>query len=330
MVSFRLAAARQAGRFGAIDALRGLAIVAMVIYHLSWDFSAYGIVAIDVVNDPWWKAFAHLIAGTFLGLVGFNLVLAQKNGFRRAPYLRRLAILAGAAALVSLGTYLFSPDQFVYFGVLHEILVASVLALPFIRAPIWLTAIASVICLVLPELLTGPFFDAPWLVWLGLAANPIPSVDYVPVFPWFGIVLAGVACGRLFLAYGSEERLTGWSPTSLAGQTLALMGRWSLALYLIHQPIMVGIIYLWTAFIGVSDSALNDRFVNQCSVNCRSTGSGTREACASACTCMASESAKAGITVHVMSGRLTPEEETIWSGIMDRCPVPETMPPPAQ
>ena len=63
MVSFRLAAARRAGRFGAIDALRGLAIVAMVIYHLSWDFSAYGIVAIDVVNDPWWKAFAHLIAG---------------------------------------------------------------------------------------------------------------------------------------------------------------------------------------------------------------------------------------------------------------------------
>src|SRR5262249_42907415 len=156
--------------------------------------------------------FARLIAGTFLLLVGFNLVLANQDGFRPRPYLRRLAILVAAAIAVSIGTYFFAPDEFVYFGILHEIALASVLALPFLWAPFWLPAIAALLVLIAPDLITGTFFDWPPLLWLGLATNPLPSVDYVPVFPWFGVVLAGVVGGKLFLASSAPDWLAGWQP----------------------------------------------------------------------------------------------------------------------
>ena len=134
------AAAASRPRLAVIDLIRGVAVVAMIVYHLSWDLLDYGLIDVDVVNDPLLaESSPMLIAGTFLALVGFNLVLAKRNGIRPAAYFRRLAIIAGAAALVSLGTYWFMPDAFVFFGVLHMIAAASVLALPFLRAPVWAT-----------------------------------------------------------------------------------------------------------------------------------------------------------------------------------------------
>src|SRR5262245_59589025 len=125
-------------RFAIIDLIRGIAVVAMIVYHFSWDLLDSKLITADVVDDTGWRAFAHIIAGTFLALVGFNLAIAHRSGIRRGPYFRRLAILAAAAAAVSLGTYWFMPDAFVFFGILHMITVASVLALPFVRAPAWL------------------------------------------------------------------------------------------------------------------------------------------------------------------------------------------------
>ena len=158
-------------RLAVIDLIRGIAVIAMVVYHFSWDLLDYSLIDVDVVNDPLWRAFAHVIAGTFLALVGFNLVLANRNGIRAVPYLRRLGIIAGAAALVSLGTYWFMPGAFVFFGILHMIAAASVLALPFLRAPVWVTlAVAAIACLAAPSLLTSEFFDAAPFLWLGLSA----------------------------------------------------------------------------------------------------------------------------------------------------------------
>ena len=172
----------------------------MIVYHFAWDLSAYQLIAVDVTGDLGWRIFARTIAGTFLALVGINLVLAARNGFRPGPYFRRLAIILAAALLVTLGTWWLDPATFVFFGILHLIVVASVLALPFLRAPLWLILAAAVVFLAGPHFLTSPFFDAPAWYWLGLSPNPPPTVDYVPVFPWFGVVLLGVAAGRLILA----------------------------------------------------------------------------------------------------------------------------------
>ncbi|HZP18799.1 MAG TPA: heparan-alpha-glucosaminide N-acetyltransferase [Bauldia sp.] len=308
---------RHGRRLASLDIARGLAVLAMVVYHLSWDLSAYGIVAIDVVNDPGWKTFARSIAGTFLALVGFSLVLAAEKGFRREAYLRRLAIIVVAALLVSAGTYWFMPESFVFFGILHEIALASVLALPFLYAPVVVTALASIAVLVLPGFFTSDAFDSPFLAWTGLAANPPATVDYVPVFPWFGVVLAGIVAGRLYLAYG-DGFLARFSPGGFFWNLFAAMGRWSLAIYLIHQPVLIGAIYLITAFIGVSDSALGDRFVNQCAVNQRSMGMAA-DLAPRFCSCFYAESRQSGLAPKILSGALDTTEEAKVQNLADIC-----------
>jgi len=236
--------AQQAGdRIAVIDVLRGVAISAVVVYHIAWDLDAYGLTDADVTRDVAWVVFAHTIAGTFLALVGVNLVLATRIGFRIRPYLRRLAIIVLAAGLVSAGTYWFMPDAFVFFGILHEIAVASVLALPFVWAPVWVTVPAGIFFLVGRSFLTGPAFDAAPLLWIGLAERVPATLDYVPIFPWFGVVLLGVAAGHLIVR-SRGMALWAWHPSGWSPRFLTVASRWSLPIYLMHQPVLLGLLFV--------------------------------------------------------------------------------------
>src|SRR5215210_2310772 len=80
------------GRFDAIDAARGAAIVAMISYHFAWDLSYLRLIATPVAIHPVWRWYAHVIAGSFLFLVGVGLALAHGRGFRAKAFVPRLAI----------------------------------------------------------------------------------------------------------------------------------------------------------------------------------------------------------------------------------------------
>ncbi len=204
----------------------------MVIYHAGFDLTARDLVPFDVTRDLGWVVFARLTAGTFLMLVGWSLVLATQNGFRPQPYLRRLGIIVAAAMLVSAATWWMQPSTFVFFGILHEIAVASVLALPFLWAPSLVTAAVAAIVIAVPFFYASPIFDWPPLWWVGLSATQPESVDYVPVFPWFGVVLAGLVLGRLFVAHALDTPFARWRPTERFSAAMVWLGRWSLG----HLP----------------------------------------------------------------------------------------------
>src|SRR5687768_2293055 len=97
------------GRIELVDLARGIALLAMFVYHFAYDLAHFRLIGVDVVNDPGWRAFARLIAGSFLAIVGFSLVLATRRGFNREAYLRRLVLVACAAALVSIVTWFALP-----------------------------------------------------------------------------------------------------------------------------------------------------------------------------------------------------------------------------
>jgi uncharacterized membrane protein len=92
--------------------------------------------------------------------------------------------------------------------------------------------------------LSSPLFNAPGWLWLGLASEPRPSNDYVPLLPWFGTVLIGIAGARVALAQASKAEWSRWQPRSTVSRMLALAGRRSLAVYLIHQPVLLGALWL--------------------------------------------------------------------------------------
>src|SRR6478736_3096248 len=103
-------------RFALVDLARGVALLAMFVYHFAYDLSFFGLIETDIVAEPGWRLFARCIAGSFLTIVGFSLVLATQKGLNRRAYLKRLAMVAGAAALVTLGTWFAMPGNFIFFG----------------------------------------------------------------------------------------------------------------------------------------------------------------------------------------------------------------------
>jgi uncharacterized membrane protein len=311
-------AAAPAPRLAALDALRGIAIGAMVVYHLSWDLSWNGLIAVDVATDPLWRTFARLIAGTFMALVGVNLVLATRHGFRLRPYLRRLAIIVAAAGLVSLGTWWFMPQTFVFFGILHSIAVASVLALPFLWAPAWVTSLAAAFFLAGSYFLTDAFFDAPALLWLGLSAHPVSTVDYVPVFPWFGVVLGGMVAGRLLVDYGSGSAFAHWRVSGLGGRVVTTAGRWSLPIYLVHQPILIGTLFLVAPFLGPSMEAYVGQLRDECRSSCAAVGY-DMPTCEIYCGCLISGLERDGLTEKARSNALTAADREAWSTHLRQC-----------
>ncbi|HEY5082342.1 MAG TPA: heparan-alpha-glucosaminide N-acetyltransferase [Bauldia sp.] len=305
------------GRLAAIDLLRGIAVVAMVVYHTAFDLFADRLIAVDVIDDFGWKIFARAIASTFLTLVGIGLVLSTRNGFRRDTYLRRLGLIVGGAALVSLGTWWFDPPTFVFFGILHEIAVASVLALPFLWLPIWLTAIASVVAIAVPFLVAAPVFNAPALWWVGLSTVEPVTVDYVPVLPWFGVVLAGVVVGHLLLSYGGK--LWRWHPGNLVARGLMAAGRWSLAVYLIHQPLIVGLLYVVVLLLPPpSKEFVRENFVGQCVSACKTDGDSAK-LCNSFCGCMFDRLYGTDLFTVKSIADMSPDQRHRWNDTIDAC-----------
>jgi len=304
-------------RLPAIDCLRGLALVAMVVYHTAFDLYADRLISTDIFSDLGWKTLARATASTFLALAGVGMVLSTQGGFRLKRYFRRLGLIAAGAAAVSLATWWFDPATFVFFGILHEIVVASVLALPFLWLPSALTAAAGAAVIALPFFFSSPVFDAPALWWVGLSSAPPVTVDYVPIFPWFGVVLIGIVIGRLVVRY--QAVIARFQPRNFLVRALIFGGRHTLPIYLIHQPLIIGALSLAMAVLPLpSKEVLRSRVVGQWTAACVAQG-----AAASICTalagCMFDRLYGTDLFAMKSLADMTPEQRARWNTLIDTC-----------
>jgi uncharacterized membrane protein len=231
-------------RISLVDVLRGAALAAMVVYHFSWDLELLDLAPLNVTGNPLWVTFAWMIAGSFLALTGVSLVLAHRERLNAWSFSRRLTMIAAAAGAITLASWYFEPGGIILFGILHCIAASSILGLAFLRTPMPVVLITAAACFAAPVLLTSPSFNAAGWLWLGLASEPRPSNDYVPLLPWFGMVLIGIAGARVALARASKAEWARWQPRSAVSRVLALAGRHSLAVYLMHQPVLLGALWL--------------------------------------------------------------------------------------
>lgn len=270
-------------RLAVLDIARGLAVVAMVVYHFSWDLYWFGFVDWPVAEGTGWKTFAGMIAGSFLFLAGVSLDLAHHQTLRGPSFWRRFFLIAAAAAGVTLVTYFTFGSSFVRFGILHCIAAASLIALPFIGRPFWIALAAAVFLLTLPLWASSSAFDGQLWLWTGLGTPDFGSVDYVPLAPWAGVTLAGLALSGAFRQGTAWDRLGGFSFSGRFGRSTRWMGRHSLAIYLIHQPVLYGLVWL-VAALGPELDRAGDAFINNCASACQDT-LGTSGNCTAACTC---------------------------------------------
>jgi uncharacterized membrane protein len=303
-------------RIEAIDLARGVALVAMAIYHFTWDLEFFGYADPGLTATGGWRIFARCIAGSFLFLVGVSLMLAHGDGFRAKGYLRRLALVAGAAAAISIATWIAVPDGFIFFGILHQIALASVLGLAFLRVPALLTLLVAAMVVAAPLFLRSEAFDDPAWWWLGLSSTNPRSNDYVPLFPWFGAVLAGMAAAKLARDFGLLDRLARMQPGRWS-TPLQFAGQHSLTVYLVHQPLLIGCVWAFAQIFPPAQIPRETQFLRACERQCAT----DRDAgfCLRYCECMIEGLQRDGLVDRVFAGGADPDLQSQLEGMALQC-----------
>jgi uncharacterized membrane protein len=232
-------------RFDRLDALRGVAIVWMTLYHLCFDLNYFGWIKQDFYHDPVWTWQRSAIVSLFLLCAGAGQAAALHQGQTWHRFWRRWAQVAACALLVSAGSYLMYPKTFIYFGVLHGIAVMLIIVRLTAHWGIWLwplgaLAIASKFIANYLILASGEalFLDEKMFHWIGWISKLPITEDYVPVFPWLGVMWWGLALAQCLLAQRPAVITDALPP---ACRWLAWLGTWSLTWYMLHQPLMIGV-----------------------------------------------------------------------------------------
>lgn len=220
-------------RAGYLDALRGMAVIWMIIFHAAYDMTLLGFIRLDF-NLGFWYAFPRVIAFTFLFCVGISLVFAHTPHIRwEALKKRSLKLFLGALA-VSIGTYFLFPQQWIYFGTLHCILTGSLLGALIVnhRRAVW----TLLILILLGQYAWG--YDIKWLS----SILQKPSMDFIPIYPWFWAILLGIV-----VAPGLNQNH--WLMNFPTPKLLTQLGKHSLKIYLLHQPVIFGVLWLIKALV---------------------------------------------------------------------------------
>ncbi|MCF8060748.1 MAG: DUF1624 domain-containing protein, partial [Bacteriovoracaceae bacterium] len=211
-------------RYPIVDIMRGFAVLLMIIFHLGFDLTVFGFTNFDFQNDLFWWTFPRVIVTLFLFSMGQSLEITHKPPLKIKKVLKRFFKIGGFAVMISIFTYFAFPTRWIYFGTLHCIAVCSILAIPFLNKR-WASLIGAAVILL--PLLLG--FHWPW------PQMSHASMDYIPALPWLGVVLLGMGSTHFSL---HKQNVTNF----LGRNLLIIFGQHSLFIYLIHQPILFGIV----------------------------------------------------------------------------------------
>ena len=232
-------------RLPIVDALRGFAVAQMIVYHLIYDLNYFGWAQLSMNRDQPWVGWRTAIVTQFLLLVGVSLVLRARRyaaGGGTQEFWLRWAQVAGAAALVSAGSWWVFGPRFIWFGILHFIVAELLIGRLLLPLGIW-NAPLGIAAIVAGKTFTSSTFNPAPLAAIGFAVLKPRTEDYVPLFPWLGVVLTGIALATLWQRRGFAL----WPPLARLNaappQLLLWFGTWALTVYLAHQPLIMGLLW---------------------------------------------------------------------------------------
>lgn len=232
----------RAQRSSSLDLYRGLAVLLMIIFHLCWDLREFDYIEYSL-RDPFWVDFRSVIISLFMSALGWSSYLSCRNGYQWNGIFKRQFKLFLAAGGISLATYIAAPQNWIFFGILHFIFVASWLVLPVARKP-WLSLVIGLTILAayvsidsikqfsLHTYLTGEF------------GFPQRTLDIVNLLPWMGLVFLGPMMGHL-----QFHKIK--VPHFLNSKLIAFLGRYALPVYLCHQLVLYSLVAFVSQLIGL-------------------------------------------------------------------------------
>jgi len=234
-------------RFWEIDALRGIAIMMMIIFHTLFAIEFFSNNT-HTGNSTFWIIFARITAIIFILVAGISIHLSYSRTEMirgrdtwKKYLIRGLKIISWGAA-VSIVTFLYLKEGAVLFGILHFIGISVILIYPFIRMKESLLLTFSAIAIIIGILLQSITATTTWMVWLGIRPTTFYTLDYFPLLPWFGVILIGLVIGKKLYPDHKRAKLGSIRISNKMPylcQILTTLGRHSLLIYLIHIPIII-------------------------------------------------------------------------------------------
>jgi len=222
-------------RYGFLDAYRGLCVLVMVVYHGAFDLAVYGYIPLSLLINSVMNVIHPIFAGSFVLMSGATCRFSRNN-------LKNAVVLGLTAAGVSLGTRLFTPDMFISFGILHffasATLIYSLLGRLFERAEKILAPVFAAVFAVLYTVFPVNI-QTSGLAFLGFSIAKYYSGDYYPIIPWIFLFFVGTYTGGLIKNGRMPKALY-----SLSCPPLEKIGRHSLLIYIVHQPVLYGAVTL--------------------------------------------------------------------------------------
>jgi uncharacterized membrane protein len=230
-------------RYIELDLLRTLAIIMMLIYHLLYDLMAFYGWDIPLFSGGWF-VWARFVEFLFLGLVGISFAISYDRTKNWKKYVRRGLIIFSWGMLLTVITYLTISDMYIRFGILHLIGI-SILLLPFFYRFKEFNIVVGAIIMIVGWMILEPLrSSSPLLLPLGIQPHNFQSMDYFPLFPWFGLILMGLGIGHFLYVRHLSWRSHFPNLQSPITNLLAWPGRHSLMIYLVHQPLFLAVLWI--------------------------------------------------------------------------------------
>ncbi|MBB3946904.1 putative membrane protein [Rhizobium skierniewicense] len=308
-------AQKPGGRIGFLDTVRGIALIAMASYHFTWDLGMFGYIDAATPTQGWWRLYARGIASSFLFLAGFGLYLAHQRRIKWSSFGKRFAMIAGAALLISVATFFALPDGWIFFGILHNIAAASLIGLLFLRLPVAVTSLVAIAALIAPIYLSSDAFNPIWLSWIGLSTMPPRSNDYVPLLPFLAPFLLGLAVSKVVTPRGWLDR---FRKDSGKRNVIAFFGRHSLIFYLLHQPILIGIVYVASLIMPPPPVDQVEAYKKSCETSCVQQQNGL-DLCQRFCGCTLETLQAENLFDTMMANSLGPEQQSRVGEVAAQC-----------
>ena len=233
-----------------LDVSRGICVLAMIAYHFSWDLGYFGFIDLRVITQGLGLVIAQLIGVSFIIIAGISSRLLSLSHDFKVKFLKRSFKLISICIIISFATFMLDKNSFIFFGILHFLLVCSLLSLIMykIRDTFKLLFIVFILGLVSASEIT---LNLPFMLsWLGFSKEVPIANDFYPLFPWITFYFFGFWLGEVIyirLSKKSEKNSTVSLNRFL--KFLDYVGQKSLVIYILHQPILFSLFFLFIKLI---------------------------------------------------------------------------------
>ncbi len=227
-------------RIHLLDALRGISVSAMVVYHFFWDLGYFRFIELENITRGLPLLFAQCIGASFIIISGISLKLASHSNNFSTKFLKRLLVLTLICLSITSITFYVDKKSFIFFGILHFLLTCSLLGLVLLKVKnnnfIFLLFVFSFLLS-----MSKVTFELPiYLSWIGFNRDVPITNDFYPLFPWVSFYLFGLWIYeplRNYLTNKNKSSKIYSEKITIYYNGLQFLGRNSLIIYILHQPI---------------------------------------------------------------------------------------------